>query len=68
MLYLDMPTAFPAFPPKARFITKILHPNVNPHGRICHSIFDRTSCQYCPTVWFCFAKKYTQVTGLATPV
>ncbi|KAK7753185.1 hypothetical protein SLS62_004918 [Diatrype stigma] len=24
-----------------RFLTKIKHPSVNAHGRICHSIFDR---------------------------
>lgn len=34
-------TSYPASAPKARFITKIKHPNVNAHGRICHSIFDR---------------------------
>jgi ubiquitin-protein ligase len=36
-----MPENFPAFPPKGRFDTQALNPNVNRHGRICHSIFDR---------------------------
>ncbi|KAI4716715.1 hypothetical protein E4T48_07108 [Aureobasidium sp. EXF-10727] len=41
MLYLEMPDNFPAFPPKGRFVTPVFHPNINRHGRICHSIFDR---------------------------
>ncbi|KAG9654610.1 hypothetical protein KCU64_g7098, partial [Aureobasidium melanogenum] len=41
MLYLEMPDNFPAFPPKGRFVTPLFHPNINRHGRICHSIFDR---------------------------
>lgn len=32
---------YPAFPPKARFETPIYHPNINRHGRVCHSILDR---------------------------
>jgi ubiquitin-protein ligase/uncharacterized protein YegL len=40
-LYLDMDESYPGFAPKARFVTPIYHPNVNRHGRICHSIFDR---------------------------
>lgn len=32
---------YPLYEPKARFITPIYHPNINRHGRICHSIFDR---------------------------
>lgn len=27
--------------PAARFVTPIYHPNINWHGRICHSILDR---------------------------
>ncbi|KEQ76394.1 hypothetical protein M436DRAFT_38338 [Aureobasidium namibiae CBS 147.97] len=41
MLYLEMPDNFPAFPPKGRFVTNVFHPNIDRHGRICHSIFDR---------------------------
>ncbi|KAK6523109.1 hypothetical protein TWF694_006007 [Orbilia ellipsospora] len=40
-LYLDMDESYPLFAPKARFITPMLHPNINKHGKICHSIFDR---------------------------
>jgi ubiquitin-protein ligase len=41
VLYLDMEESYPTFAPKCRFVTSIYHPNVNKHGRICHSIFDR---------------------------
>jgi len=41
LLYLHADEGYPTFAPKARFITKVMHPNVNAHGRICHSIFDR---------------------------
>jgi len=52
VLYMDMEETYPTFAPKARFITKIHHPNVNAHGRICHSIFDRdwTSDTSMPTL------------------
>ena len=43
LLYLHMEDQYPAFPPKARFCTPILHPNINRHGRICHSILDSKS-------------------------
>ncbi len=43
LLYLHMEDNYPAFPPKGRFCTPILHPNINRHGRICHSILDRKS-------------------------
>ena len=45
LLYLHMEDQYPAFPPKARFCTPILHPNINRHGRICHSILDSKSSQ-----------------------
>nr|OQO26960.1 hypothetical protein B0A51_05959 [Rachicladosporium sp. CCFEE 5018] len=41
LLYVDFEERYPAFAPKARFITRIKHVNVNLHGRICHSILDR---------------------------
>ena len=41
VLYLHADEGYPTFAPKARFITKIKHPNVNAHGRICHSILTR---------------------------
>lgn len=40
VLYLHMEENYPTFAPKCRFVTSIYHPNVNKHGRICHSIFD----------------------------
>ncbi|KAJ4303176.1 hypothetical protein N0V90_002069 [Kalmusia sp. IMI 367209] len=41
LLYLEMGKDYPMFPPKGHFVTPIYHPNINRHGRICHSIFDR---------------------------
>lgn len=41
LLYLHADDEYPRVAPKARFVTRIKHPNVNAHGRICHSIFDR---------------------------
>jgi len=41
VLYLDMGEDYPRRAPSGRFVTPIFHPNVNRHGRICHSIFDR---------------------------
>lgn len=41
LLYIHADESYPTFSPKARFITKMQHPNVNMHGRICHGIFDR---------------------------
>ncbi|KAK0721004.1 hypothetical protein B0H67DRAFT_487271, partial [Lasiosphaeris hirsuta] len=41
VVYLDMEETYPSLAPKARFVTRIYHPNVNKHGRICHSIMDR---------------------------
>jgi ubiquitin-protein ligase len=41
MIYLHAEERYPAFAPKARFVTRIKHPNVSLEGRICHSIFSR---------------------------
>jgi ubiquitin-protein ligase len=41
LLYVEMGTDYPLFPPRARFVTLIYHPNINHHGRICHSILER---------------------------
>lgn len=41
LLYVEMGEDYPMSPPKARFVTSVYHPNINRHGRICHSIFDR---------------------------
>jgi len=41
LLYLDMDDNYPLFPPKARFVTPIFHPNISRHGKVCHSILDR---------------------------
>lgn len=41
LLYVEMGEDYPMLPPKARFVTPMLHPNINRHGRICHSILDR---------------------------
>lgn len=31
---------YPAIPSKGLFCTPVFHPNLNRHGRICHSILD----------------------------
>jgi ubiquitin-protein ligase len=41
VLFVHADDGYPTFAPKARFITNIKHPNVNAHGRICHSILTR---------------------------
>jgi ubiquitin-protein ligase len=41
VLYLHMEENYPTFAPKCRFVTSVYYPNVNKHGRICHSISDR---------------------------
>lgn len=49
LLYVEMGDTYPMFAPQARFITPIYHPNINRHGRICHSIFDRNWTVDTPT-------------------
>ncbi|EWC46245.1 hypothetical protein DRE_04416 [Drechslerella stenobrocha 248] len=41
VMFLDMIDDFPRQAPQARFITPIIHPNVNKHGRVCHGILDQ---------------------------
>lgn len=41
LLYVHAEDRYPALAPKARFVTRIRHPNVTAHGRVCHSILDR---------------------------
>ncbi|KAF3929069.1 hypothetical protein ABW20_dc0104879 [Dactylellina cionopaga] len=41
VMFLDMTDDFPRKAPHARFITPIIHPNVNKHGRVCHAILEQ---------------------------
>jgi len=41
VLYAHFPVDYPRSPPEIRFLTPILHCNVSPYGRVCHSILDR---------------------------
>ena len=41
ILAVSFPVEYPLMPPEIRFVTPILHCNVNSYGKICHSIFDR---------------------------
>ena len=41
LLYAKFPTGYPQVAPEIRFVTPIYHCNVNGHGKICHSVFDR---------------------------
>ncbi|GIZ49598.1 hypothetical protein CKM354_001262800 [Cercospora kikuchii] len=41
LLYLHAGDTYPTFAPEARFVTRMMHPNVNAHGRICHALLSR---------------------------
>ena len=41
LLYLKFPERYPQISPELRFETPIYHCNVNSHGKVCHSVFDR---------------------------
>lgn len=40
-LWMQFPAEYPAEAPEVRFLTPIHHCNINSHGRVCHSVFDR---------------------------
>jgi len=41
LLYANFPDDYPISAPEIRFVTPVKHCNVNPYGKICHSIFTR---------------------------
>jgi len=41
LIYVCFPDEYPLYSPEVRFVTPIRHCNVNPYGKICHSIFTR---------------------------
>ena len=40
-LWMQFPSEYPAEAPEVRFLTPIHHCNINSHGKVCHSVFDR---------------------------
>ncbi|THH31004.1 hypothetical protein EUX98_g3179 [Antrodiella citrinella] len=41
LAYVAFGDDYPQTAPEVRFITPILHPNINRHGKVCHAVFDR---------------------------
>ncbi|KAK6529166.1 hypothetical protein TWF694_004379 [Orbilia ellipsospora] len=41
VIFVDMTDDFPRKAPYVRFLTPIIHPNVNKHGRVCHAILEQ---------------------------
>ncbi|EMD32681.1 hypothetical protein CERSUDRAFT_118447, partial [Gelatoporia subvermispora B] len=42
LAYIDFGEEYPQVAPEVRFVTPILHPNINRHGRVCHAALDRS--------------------------
>ncbi|KAJ3558590.1 hypothetical protein NM688_g837 [Phlebia brevispora] len=42
LAYIDFVEDYPRVAPEIHFVTRILHPNINKHGRGCHAAFDRS--------------------------
>lgn len=58
-LFARFPDNYPLAPPEIRFVTPIIHCNINSTGKICHRIFDRN---YEPR--FSFAELMLNIVGL----
>jgi len=41
LLSVRFPPTYPVQPPEVRFVTSIIHCNINSYGKVCHSILDR---------------------------
>ena len=47
VMAVSFPSEYPLSPPEMRFVTPILHCNVNSHGKICHSMYAPTPTTQC---------------------